>query len=187
MHRCRWLGSTMAGYLDGDEQAFRRYFRVSRRQFALLHDSIRTFPMWQTVSDDRLTPAQRRRDQRRRFALAHATTRFRVATCLYVYAHGGPLIHTSGVASVGEQTVRDWLRWFGVAVIACVRPLYMPTTPPSPAALRAIRSEFASRQGIPNVAMTVDCTHKSTKSMLEVHEHRLRLHRPNPCKSVTCV
>ena len=157
----RWMGSTMSGYMQGDEQSFRLYFRVSQRQFGLLHDLIRSFPMWtrSTRADDTRTPAQRRRDTQRRLSLAHATSRFRVACCLYVYAHGGPLIHTSGVASVGVQTIRDWLRWFGTAIIACVRELYMPSTPPSAATVRLIRSEFASRQGIPNVALACDGTH----------------------------
>lgn len=149
----------MSGYLQGDEVSYRRYFRLSRRQFGILHDAIRTYPLWETQSDAQRTPAQRRRDQRRRLALAHASSQFRVATCLYVYAHGGPLIHASGVASIGEQTVRDWLRWFARAVIMVFGPVYMPRTPPSPAVLRSIRSEFASRQGIPNVAMAVNGTH----------------------------
>ena len=76
----------MAGYMEGDEQSYRLYFRVSQRQFNLLHSMIRTFPVWSTVDDASRTPAQRRRESRRRVSLAHhdASSRGSVSPRVYM-------------------------------------------------------------------------------------------------------
>jgi hypothetical protein len=44
-------------------------------------------------------------------------------------------------------------------VFAVLKPIYMPSTPPSPEHLAEIRANFAARRGVPGVAMAVDGTH----------------------------
>ena len=94
---------------------------------------------------------------------------FRIATCLYVFAHGGNLKPIADVASVSKRTVRIWLNQFCDAVIKELQPGYMAFEPPCTAPgcdhtsstcnLRKINRKFGARHGIPNVAAAVDGTH----------------------------
>ena len=75
-------------------------------------------------------------------------------------AHGkGDMKVVGDVASLGRSTVEQYLYAFCTGVLKVLKPIFMPSTPPSPAKLAAIREEFAARQGISNVAMAVDGTH----------------------------
>eukprot|EP00962_Isochrysis_galbana_P048825 scaffold20445_cov148-Isochrysis_galbana.AAC.1 len=66
---------------------------------------------------------------------------------------------TADVASVGSSTLRRWMDLFCTATIISVKPIYMPATPPDALRLQAVRDQFASRRGIPNVAMACDGSH----------------------------
>ena len=52
------------------------------------------------------------------------------------------------VASLGATTVDLCLSQFCKGVLAVLKPIYMPGTPPSEPRLQLIRMEFAKRRGI---------------------------------------
>ena len=85
--------------------------------------------------------------------------RFRVACCLYAMGQGGRLKVCADAASIGESTLRGYLERFCAAVVATVRPVYMPSTPPSAEHIKARREKFCSRRGIDCGALACDGTH----------------------------
>lgn len=110
---------------------------------------------------------------------------FRIFTCLYAMAHGGPLLLTADVASLGRSTVRIWMVQFVRAVIGPVRLAYMPFTPPPPGHLAAIRSEFTNRRGIPNVAMACDGV-RCTQARSPKRSATTKNDQMTSCLSVRC-
>eukprot|EP00965_Chrysotila_dentata_P149020 4922192-Pleurochrysis_carterae.AAC.1 len=88
-----------------------------------------------------------------------ATLRFKVAVCLYFLEHGAPTEVAADVASIGVTTMRTWLQQLCDAVITSVKPEYMPGTPLDAKRLADVRAQFASRRGLPNVAMACDGSH----------------------------
>ena len=143
-----WKGSTLYGYVqDGDDQTYRHNFRCLRDTF---HNHVLK-PLVESgyIRDNECAdPAKR------------VTAVFKVAVCLYFMAHAkGTVKLAADPAGLGESTVREYLDAFVLGTLRCLKPIYMPSTPRSPAHLEAVRSEFAARRGIPNVVMAVDGTH----------------------------
>ena len=88
------------------------------------------------------------------------TALFKVAVCMYYLAHGSCATKVVGdVASLGASTVDLYLSQFCKGVLAVLKPIYMPGTPPSELRLQRIRMEFAKRRGIGQVGLAVDGTH----------------------------
>jgi len=86
-------------------------------------------------------------------------TRFKVGACVYLLALGPEIPVVADVCCLKDSTVRRWVHHFCRSVFRIVKPIYMPAEPPSSEQLAAVRSEFAARRGIPNVAMACDGTH----------------------------
>jgi hypothetical protein len=63
------------------------------------------------------------------------------------------------VAGIAPETLRGWLYDFCTAVQEVIGPEYMPSGPPSEEDRNRWREQFASRRGIPNVALACDGTH----------------------------
>jgi len=157
VHRAagKWRGSTLFGYLHrGDDQTFYEHFRMKRSTFNLLVELIDgngALGSRSGLDGCRMWRAQQ--------FLDNATLDFRVAACLYHLGQGGRMKITADVASVGSSTLRRWMDLFCTATISSVKPIYMPATPPDALRLQAVRDQFASRRGIPNVAMACDGSH----------------------------
>mmetsp|Transcript_23805 Transcript_23805/g.75377 ORF Transcript_23805/g.75377 Transcript_23805/m.75377 type:complete len:390 (-) Transcript_23805:237-1406(-) len=100
-------------------------------------------------------------DNKARNASLRMTGLFKTGVCLYFLAgHGkGDRKAVADAAGIGATTVSLYLQQFCDGVMTQLKPVYMPSTPPSAIMLAAWREEFASRRGVPNVAMAVDGTH----------------------------
>ena len=142
-----WSKSTLNMYVEkGDEATFRLNFRMSRPTFDLITEKL---------SESGWITTNKCRNKKYRMTAA-----FKVGVCLYFFAHGKSDAKVVGdVASLGKSTVELYLDQFMKGVLAVLRPIYMPCTPPSAENVEAIRKQFASRRGIANVAMAVDGTH----------------------------
>ena len=142
-----WQGSTLYGYLQrGDESVYKENFRVSKQTFDYIVEMI--------SGSGFLCDSMCKNPEFR------VTARFKVAVCLYYFAHGCAVSKLVGdVASIGKSTVELYLKKFCEGVLVVLKPIFMPSTPPSTAKLANIKAEFAKRRGIPNVAMAVDGTH----------------------------
>ena len=143
-----WSSSTLAGYLaKGDELTYKLNFRMTKRSVQLI--------------TDQLSAAGHVVDSKCRNKKLRVTAAFKVAVCLYYLAgHGkGDRKVVGDVASLGCSTVESYLRSFCVGVVAVLKPVYMPSEPPSEQKVASWRGEFGARRGITNVAMAVDGTH----------------------------
>jgi hypothetical protein len=142
-----WQGSTLNGYLEkGDEITYRQNFRVTRNTLRYI--------------TERLSSAGYVKDNQCRNKALRVTALFKVAVCMYYLAHGSCATKVVGdVASLGASTVDLYLSQFCKGVLAVLKPIYMPGTPPSELRLQRIRMEFAKRRGIGQVGLAVDSTH----------------------------
>jgi hypothetical protein len=141
-----WLNSTLAGYLaDGDEITYRHNFRVTRKTFDCILGHLQ--------SNGYLL------DNSCRDEAKCVTGRFKIAVGLYFFAQGTGWKAAADCASMGESTVRNYVNELIDGTLRVLKPIYMPSDPPSRATLDHIRSQFASRRGVPNVAMAVDGSH----------------------------
>ena len=142
-----WKGSTLHGYLeDGDELVYKANFRVTKETFDYIVEMLSGSGF---LSDSMCKNPEYR-----------VTARFKVAVCMYYFAHGCAVSKLVGdVASLGSSTVELYLKKFCDGVLVVLKPIFMPPTPPGTAQLANVKAEFAKRRGIPNVAMAVDGTH----------------------------
>jgi len=170
----KWRGSTLYGYLTGgssgrDEQTYLENFRMSIGAFDKLVSHLEATPFASEVAPVSIVVAREAAKQRRgqtppstllcRMHTDPAPTRFKTAACLYLLGQGGPLKPSADVASVGKTTLRRWMSSFCASVNSAVRQIYMPAKPWNADELAAVRGNFASRRGIPNVALACDGSH----------------------------
>ena len=169
VQRClgKWRGSSIGGYVrDGDDQTYHENFRMERKTFDKLLSLIEK-TSFAAVTTPPILPGMRKRAKRRSgehvsFARAHTdppSTRFKMAVCLYAMAQGGRFKQVGDAAGISNNTVRKYMVAFCEAVMTAVKPIYMPATPHSASEREYIRGKFASRCGIPNVALACDGTH----------------------------
>ena len=152
VHRApdKWKGSTMYGYVfdeRNDDKTYLLNFRMNRKTFdhvaGLIESSgCRFVPKPGCVQKRSLIPV-----------------RFKLGCCLYLLAHGTEVKPAADVGSIGKSTLDLWLDQFQEACLKVLKPIYMPGKPGSPENKQQVRSEFAARRGIPNVAMAVDGSH----------------------------
>jgi hypothetical protein len=142
-----WEASTINQYVvSGDETTFRENFRVTQSTFKLITEKLEGARY--VTSNRARNPAQRQ------------TAAFKIGVCMYYLAHGkGSAKVVGDAAGLGRSTVELYLTQFIAGVLNVLRPIYMPSTPPSPEMIKKIREQFASRRGISNVAMAVDGSH----------------------------
>lgn len=168
----KWRGSTVGGYLwTGDEKTYKENFRCSHETFRLLHSLLvssrfataaETCTVWRAAQ---LASGTKRLRTRRATAFNMTAVRdppnlhFKLAACLYVFGHGGPLKVLAVACSVGKSTLRGWLEQFSRAIIDVLKPLYMPARPFSAEERAHVESEFAARRGIRNVILACDGSH----------------------------
>ena len=142
-----WAASTINVYIaSGDEVTYKLNFRVSQDTF----DHVT-----KVLKESRYVM-----DNTARNPAYQQTAAFKIGVCMYFLAHGkGDAKVVGDAAGIGSTTVKLYLSQFIKGVLAVLRPLYMPGTPPAPENVELIRQQFASRRGIGNVAMAVDGTH----------------------------
>ena len=148
-----WMGSTLYGYMTaGDDVTYRLNFRMTEDTVDHIVDLVRgTGLMSKKVTKHRFSRAHLKHN--------YPSLKFKVCACLYLFGHGGTVKVAADVAGIGTSTLRQYLFNFCAAIFNGVKPKYMPCTQPKSSHLHAVRSEFASRRGIPNVAMACDGTH----------------------------
>ena len=173
--RClgKWRGSTVSGYLRGgpagrDEVTYRKNFRMSIGAFAKLMELMEGTPVRAHLPSESITVLREKARSRRgkrpahvnlaRVALDHPTTstRFKVAACLYTMGQDGPVKRNADACGIGKANLQKWLSAFAEATSTHLKPICMPSTPWGPAELNAVQGNFASRRGIPHVAMACD-------------------------------
>ena len=172
-----WRGSTMTGYIFGDEITYRSNFRMSKQTFQRLLEMLsktsfgvarpsnlreQSAPPTRPGSGVSKSNKRAHRCKNMSFARTHTdppSTQFKLATCLYAMAHGGKLKLTADVAGIGESTLRRWMHLFCSCVNSSVRAVYMPVRPFAPEALASVQGQFASRRGFPNVTLACDGSH----------------------------
>jgi hypothetical protein len=171
-----WRGSTLAGYvLRGDDVTYKEKLRMDSGTFSKLVGLFRgsrldtSLPLTtQRACEIRGTTGRRRRGRRVSVIAQVAratrsrdppTLRYKVAACMYAFAHGGPLKTLADVCSVAQSTLRGWLTSFCLDTMRLVKPLYMPAKPFSAEERAAVQGQFASRRGVPNVTLACDGSH----------------------------
>ena len=167
----KWRGSTVGVYLaDGDQKTFKDNFRCTKETFSLLATLLSSSAFATAEDAQRITTAAAPRFDRRataRRVCAHRmrqvldapNLRFKLAACLYAMGQGGRMKPLADACSIGVSTLRRWLTQFSHAIVAVIKPRYMPARPFNHEEMAAVESEFASRRGIRNVVLACDGTH----------------------------
>jgi hypothetical protein len=143
-----WSNSTIQTYLlRGDAQTYHLNFRCTKKTFEYIVEKL--------SASGHITNNSCRNKHLR------MTAAFKVAVCLYFMAgHGkGDFKAVGDAASLGKSTVELYLKQFCEGVLAVLRPIFMPSTPPSAEHVERVREAFAARRGIGAVGLTVDGTH----------------------------
>jgi hypothetical protein len=150
-----WEGSTLYGYVyqnPNNDKLHRQKFRTCMQNIDKLCDKLQLSSIYYKKCEESGRPASTP-------GRKPAPLKFRVAACLYTFAHGGEFGLKADVAGVAVETLRTWLYDFCAAVQEVIEPVYMPSAPPSDEEKNRRREQFASRRGIPNVALACDGTH----------------------------
>ena len=155
-----WRGSTIAGYLQGDDTTYKQNFRCTKFRFNHLVSLL-----GRSVLDKASERADYElRGRAARFKKAHELRdtpdlRYKVATCMYALGQGGSIKVLADVASIGESTLRKYLHSFAEATVVKVKPIYMPGQPFSAEDRAAVQGQFASRRGLDPVTLACDGSH----------------------------
>ena len=164
----KWRGSTVGAYLaDGDEKIYKENFCCTRESFALLATLLSSSAFATAEETQRIPTAAGPRSRRRAASRLHQARsmyqvldpphlRFKLAACLYVMGQGGRMKPLADACSIGVSTLRRWLTDFCHAIVAVIKPRYMPARPFTPEELAAVESEFAYRRGMRKVVLACD-------------------------------
>ena len=112
-------GSTIKGYLHGDERTCKENFRCSKQRLQDLVEKLRHSVL--DKASERTDPVLRagaRRFQKAHERLDMPNLSFKVAVCMYALGQGGPLKVLADVASIRESTLRKYLHLFVQALIS---------------------------------------------------------------------
>ena len=162
VHRAlgRWRGSTVAGYLRGDDRTYLENFRCSQHR---LDDMV------MRLAGSGLDKAERREDhpvrrgarllQKANLIKDNPDLRYKVAACMYALGQGGPLKVLADATSLGVSTLRKYLGLFADAVVKCMKGAFMPSKPFTAEERAAVQGQFASRRGIRKVTLACDGSH----------------------------
>ena len=163
-----WRGSTVSGYLRGADKTLRQNFRcgqVSLNDVCVLLSASALKPKMNLTLSHVLSLKSVKvsgsiaRTAKALLALDKPTLRYKVACCLYVVGHGGPVKVLADACSVGVSTLRKWLRQFAEGVMKFLKPVYMPAKPMDSQTRDHVQQQFASRRGIPGCVLACDGTH----------------------------
>jgi hypothetical protein len=174
----KWRGSTISGYMRGDNRTYMENFRCSKHRFNDLVSQLRHSGL--DKASERANRVLRRgaaRWQKANELRDAPDLHFKVAVCMYALGHGGPLKVLADVASIGESTLRKYLHIFAEAVISQIKPIYMPGKPFNAEELAAVQGQFASRRGLQNVTLACDGSHvphkpKNKKVAMEYRNYK---------------
>ena len=86
------------------------------------------------------------------------TRQFKIGVGIWYMAYGGTWGQCADAAGIGTSTAKLYTEQFCNAVIALLKPTYMPTKP-DPERLARNKLKFTERRGISGIAFTVDGTH----------------------------
>ena len=160
--RClgKWRGSALSGYLRNDSKSRRDNFRASDNRLDVLVELLQDTKLAGSGWRNELQHGRGRRVIRKAMeGRDPPTLRYKVATCLYTFGHGGTLKTIADAAGIGKSTLKQWLEDFSDGVTKRVKPLYMSGKPWDAEALAAVRGQFASRRGIDVACLACDGSH----------------------------
>ena len=131
--RGKWRGSTIAGYMRGDQQTIKESFGFPTEEaFDGLVGMLSGTSL--DAAQNRPTSPSGRSGWRTRRARQHTdppTLRFKVAMCMYTLTHEGELKIKADVGSIGKSTLCGWLHAFSDAVVSRLKSKYMSGKPMS--------------------------------------------------------
>ena len=135
----------------GDEVTYKLKFRLSKATFSTLSGLL--------TSQGYLRQNATANMQR------WQTAAFKRGICLYFMsgASKGDMRAVADAGHIGRSTVSSYLDEFCTGSFKVLKPIYMPSTLPTPAEVAAIRIEFVSRRAVPNIAMAVGGTYLNTR------------------------
>ena len=174
----RWRGSTLAGYLRGDNVTCMQNFRCSKVRFEDLVSRLRHSGL--DVATERHRHQLRAGAARLKKAnevFDPPSLRFKVAACMYALGQGGSTKVLADVASLGESTMRKYLTLFADAVVAHLKPTFMPGKPFTAQERACVQGQFASRRGLAPVTLACDGSHvpfkpKNKKVAMEYRNYK---------------
>ena len=141
-----WRCSTLQGYLNGDEVTYKLNFRATKANVTFIAEKLAAGGYLRT-----------NKNYNPEYCIP---TLFKVGVVMYFMAHCKGDRKTAGdVASLGKSTVDKYLDEFCRGACTVLKPIFMPSTPPSAESVQRVREGFAGRRGVPNVAMAVDGSH----------------------------
>jgi hypothetical protein len=156
----KWRGSTLSGYLRNDEQSHRANFRCRGKKLDELVELLRLSKLAGAGGCNAQVLSRGRRVTRKaRECVDPPSCRYKVATCMYAMAFGGPTKVLADAASIGESTLRRWLEQFSDGLAKYVKPIYMPGKPWGDEERTEVQGQFASRRGIDAVSLACDGSH----------------------------
>ena len=156
----KWRGSTLAGYLGGDDITSVENFRCTKAQFEIIVNGLAGSAL--ELAEERtefVACRGKRRTRKAREKKDPADMRFRVAACMYSLGQEGSIKVKADVASIGHATLRRWLHAFGDACMSHLKPTYMSGEPFPPDELAKVQAQFASRRGMWGPTLACDGSH----------------------------
>lgn len=156
----KWRGSTLSGYLRNDEKSHHDNFRCRGQKLDELVELLKGSKMAGPDEGNVQQLSRGRRVTRKaRQCVDPPSLRYKVATCMYAMAFGGPTKVIADAASIGVSTLRKWLEQFADGCTKHVKPIYMPGKPWADAERAEVQGQFASRRGIGGVSLACDGSH----------------------------
>ena len=157
----KWRGSTIGGYLRGDDTTYLANFRCTKLRFDDLLAKLRGSCFASGVEHATYRPhAGARLTTKARSRLDPPDLRFKLAMCMYALGQqGGSTKVLADVGSIGESTLRRWLGAFARAVMTLLKPIYMPGKPYPESEREAVQDQFASRRGLHRCTLACDGSH----------------------------
>ena len=157
----KWRGSTVSGYLRGDDRTYLENFRCgSQHRF---NDLVERLAGSALDRAETRTGQQLRRGaskmQKANAVKDPPTLRYKVAVCMYALGQGGPIKVIADAVSLGKSTVRKYLGIFADSVVSCMKGTFMPGKPFSAQERAAVQGQFASRHGMRHVGLACDGSH----------------------------
>ena len=159
--RGKWRGSTIAGYMRGDQQTIKESFGFPTEEAFSGLVGMLSGTSLDAAKNRPTSPSGRSgwRTQRARQHTDPPTLRFKVAMCMYTLCHEGELKVKADVGSIGKSTLRGWLHAFSDAVVSRLKPKYMSGKPMSDRERAEVQGNFASRHGLPWCTLACDGSH----------------------------
>ena len=156
----KWRGSTVAGYLRGDDTTYLENFRMSKHRFDVLTSLLAGSQLDLSSNRTSFVPRVKGRTTKKATEWRDPPNlRFKLAMCMYALGQSGSTKVKADVGSIGESTLRAWLALFAECVMRHMKPTYMPGGAMNAEKVAAVQGQFASRRGMRRISLACDGSH----------------------------